>query len=260
MTSNAAGDLDELLELAQRLADKADEMAMARFRAHDLIVERKPDLSPVTEVDRNIETELRRLIAAERPGDGVVGEEFDDTPPDGHWRWVIDPIDGTKSFVRGNELWACLISLQYDHENVVAVASMPALGHRYHATRGGGAHLNGERLAVSTVDTMEAAMLAHTSLSGFTWCQLDEELISLARRCWDARGFGNSMSHLAVARGTADIAWTSRAQEWDFAALSLIVEEAGGRFTDPQGKPPLGGGGISSNGHLHDAVLEHVRG
>lgn len=258
--SATPADLDLGLELAQRLADLADELAMARFRAHDLLIERKPDLSPVTEADTRIEREMRRIIASERPQDLVIGEEYgsDAGDPGKGWCWIIDPIDGTKSFARGAESWATLIALEYGGETVVAVASMPAYRHRYYAVRGLGSHLNGEIIHVSGVDDLGAATLAHTSLSGFVWCGRDGDLRNLAGSMWDARGFGNSMGHLSVARGTADVGWTALAKLWDFAALSLIVREAGGEFTDGEGKPARGGAGISSNGLLHSAVLAAI--
>jgi histidinol-phosphatase len=157
--------------------------------------------------------------------------------------------------VRGNETWGTLIALQLDGRSVVAVASTPAFGHRYAAVRGGGATIDGRPLAVSRVSSIEQAMIAHTSVSGFARAGLSAQLIDIARRCWDARGLGNTHSHLAVARGTADIGWTSRASPWDYAALSLIVEEAGGRFLDRSGDGPLGGTGLSTNGLVHDDVV-----
>ena len=153
-------------------------------------------------------------------------------------------------------MWGTLIALQHDGASVVAVASTPAFGHRYAAVRGGGTTLDGRRVHVSAVDSIEQAMIAHTSVSGFARAGMEAELVRIAKRCWDARGLGNVLSHLAVARGTADIGWTSRACVWDYAALSLIVEEAGGRFLDRSGDGPLGGTGLSTNGILHDQVLD----
>jgi histidinol-phosphatase len=246
------------LALAHEMADMADRVSIASFRSRTLQVIAKADLSPVTEADRAIERAIWDRVSEVRPGHAVMGEEYGLQGSDGAtWRWVIDPIDGTRSFVRGNETWATLIALQRDGANVVAVASMPALGHRYHATRGGGAALNGRPIHVSRVAEVSEALITHTSIPGFVRTHQAERLLSLAGRCWDARGLGNSMSHLAVARGTADIGWTSRANVWDFAALSLIVTEAGGRFTDRSGDDPvLGGTGISTNGLLHERVLE----
>ena len=251
-----AADLRVELAFAERLADMADTVSMARFRALDLVVMAKADMSPVTEADQAIEERVREMVAAERPGHRVLGEEYGGDPNDTDgWRWVVDPIDGTRSYARGNETWATLIALQHDGESVVAVASLPAFRSRYTAVRGGGALLNGRATHVSRIASVGEAMLAHTSVSGFARVGMADELVTLARRCWDARGMGNSLSHLLVARGTADIGWTSRANVWDFAALQLIVTEAGGRFLDRSYDGPLGGTGLSSNGLLHDEVV-----
>jgi histidinol-phosphatase len=246
------------LALALELADVADGISMERFRAHDLKIDAKPDLSPVTEADRAIESYIRERVGAERPEHAIIGEEFGVVGDrDATWRWVIDPIDGTRSFVRGNETWATLIALQRDGETVVGVASAPAMRLRFHATLGGGAFLNGRQIHVSKISEISEALITHTAIRGFVITNQAEKLVALAGRCWDARGLGNSMSHLAVARGTADIGWTSRANLWDYAALKLVVTEAGGRFTDRSGDDPVRGGtGISSNGLLHDVVLE----
>jgi histidinol-phosphatase len=249
--------LDDELALANELADIADAVSMRYFRSLDLVVTTKPDLTPVTQADHEIERALRELVATRRPGHAIVGEEFGgDVSAVSGWRWVIDPIDGTKSFVRGNETWGTLIALQKDGESMVAVASTPAFGHRYAAIRGGGATVDGRPIHVSAVDSIQQSMIAHTSVSGFARAGMEAELVQIARRCWDARGMGNVLSHLAVARGTADIGWTARASVWDYAALSLIVEEAGGRFLDRSGDGPLGGTGLSTNGLLHERVLE----
>ena len=253
---STAIDLERELAFAVQLADMADAVSMARFRALDLVVQAKADLSPVTEADRLIEERVRDAVARERPGHRVLGEEYGGDPQDIEgWRWVVDPIDGTRSYARGNETWATLIALQLDGESVVAVASLPAFGSRYTAVRGSGATLNGRTTRVSRIGDVGEAMLAHTSVSGFARVGMADDLVTLARRCWDARGMGNSLSHLLVARGTADIGWTSRANVWDFAALQLIVTEAGGRFLDRSHDGPLGGTGLSSNGLLHDEVL-----
>ena len=246
------------LELALRLADMADATSMTGFRDRDLEVFTKPDMTPVTAADRAVEMAIRERLAEERPDHAVLGEEYGaaGTSP---WRWVLDPIDGTRSYMRGNETWATLIALQWEGDTVVAVASMPALRHRYAAMLGAGAQLNGRPIHVSRVAQLSEAMLTHTSIPGFVRVGRAQELVDLAGRCWDARGLGNSMSHLAVARGTADIGWTSRANVWDFAALSLIVREAGGRFTDRSpDDAKLGGTGLSSNGVLHDEVLKMI--
>jgi histidinol-phosphatase len=256
MDDPAADTLEVELAFAHELADLADAISMERFRALDLVVTAKPDLSPVTEADHAIERIIRASVAERRPAHRVLGEEFGGDPTAiAGWRWVVDPIDGTRSFVRGYETWATLIALQLDGRSMVAIASAPAFGHRYAAVRGGGATSDGRPIHVSRVTAVDQAMIAHTSVSGFARIGMSEELVALARRSWDARGMGNSLSHLSVARGSADIGWTSRANVWDYAALSLIVEEAGGRFLDRSGDGPLGGTGLSSNGLLHDEVL-----
>lgn len=256
MTGATAADLDAELALAGELADIADATSMRFFRSLDLVVTAKPDLTPVTQADHAIERAIRDLLQLRRPGHAIVGEEFGgDVDVVSGWRWVIDPIDGTKSFVRGNETWGTLIALQHDGATVVAVASTPAFGHRYAAVRGHGATVDGRRLQVSAVRSIAEALIAHTSVSGFARVGMADRLVEVARQCWDARGMGNALSHLAVARGTADIGWTSRANVWDYAALSLIVEEAGGRFLDRSADGPLGGTGLSTNGLLHEQVL-----
>ncbi len=257
----SAPDYADELALMVRLADAADAISMGRFRAEDLHIERKPDLSPVTEADRAIETMIRDVLARERPDDAIIGEEFGATgSPGARWRWVLDPIDGTKSYARGDRNWATLIAVQHEGTTVAATASMGAFGERAVATRGGGSWIGPTRLATSAVANIADATLAHTSVGGFTWSHNEDDLLRLARECWNSRGFGNSVSHLSVARGSADLAWTSWAYEWDFAALALIVEEAGGRFTDLDGNPATGGAGFSSNGLLHDAALGIIRG
>ncbi len=249
--------LEEELALAHELADAADAISMDRFRAHDLVVNAKPDMTPVTEADQGIESVIRDLLGRHRPDHAILGEEFGGDPAarDG-WRWVIDPIDGTKSFVRGMETWGTLIALQYDGISVVALASTPADGQRYAAVRGGGATVNDESISVSGVTTIADSMIAHSSVAGFQRVGMWRELLDMTQRCWEARGLGNTHSHLAVARGVADVGWTARANIWDYAALSLIVEEAGGRFLDRSGDGPLGGVGLSTNGLLHEEVLE----
>ena len=245
------------LRFAHELADMADVISLSRWRSLDLKVERKLDLTEVTEADRQIEERIRDRLSRDRPGERVVGEEYGgDLADTSGARWVVDPIDGTRSFIRGYETWASLIALQHDGITVCAVASVPALGQRYAAARGEGATAGGKPIRVSDIDRVEAAMLAHTSISGFVRVGMDARLRALAGRCWDSRGMGNSLSHLSVARGTADIGWSARANLWDFAALALIVEEAGGRFTDRSADSPVGGAGVSSNGRLHEVALE----
>jgi histidinol-phosphatase len=237
------------LALALRLADAADAISSGRFRAHDLRVETKPDLTPVTEADHAVEVEVRALLAAERPGDGVVGEELGAT--EGRRRWIVDPIDGTRNYSRGVPVWATLVALEDDGVLQVGVVSAPALGRRWWAERGGGAFADGEPVRVSGVERVEDAVLSFA---------LEQDLPALARRCWHPRGYGDFWAHMLVAEGAVDGAVDAVGVSlWDLAAVQVIVEEAGGRFSDFAGAARSDGGtAVSSNGLLHDELLRAV--
>lgn len=233
---------------------------MPRFRDRDLVVESKPDLTPVTEADRAAETVLRARIEAERPGDGIVGEEYGESEGTRDRRWILDPIDGTKSFVRGIPAWGTLIALESEGEVVVGVVSAPALRRRWWASRGRGAYADGEQIQVSRVAAVEDAMFCYTSMVAFDEHGLGDQFRALAARCWEARGFSDYWAHVLVAEGSADIAAEPVMNLWDNAPLKVIVEEAGGRFTDLDGNARIdGGSAVTTNGLLHDAVLEALR-
>ena len=239
------------LTLALELADVADEITVRRFRAVDLVVETKPDLTPVTEADRAVERALRDRLAAVRPGDAVVGEEYGTTGA-GDRRWIVDPIDGTKNFVRGVPVWATLIALQEDGVTTTGVVSAPALGRRWWARRGEGAYADGRRIAVSKVAGLGDAFLSYSSLRGWSGRDFD----ALVRNVWRTRAFGDFWSYVLVAEGAVDVAAEPEVSLWDLAALQVIVEEAGGRFTDLSGvATPEGGNALATNGLLHDAAL-----
>jgi histidinol-phosphatase len=247
------------LAFALELADLADAITLERFLADDLVVETKPDLSPVTEADRAVEQVLRKRIAEERPGHGVVGEEFGADQPTGA-RWILDPIDGTKNYLRGVPVFATLIALEHDGAGVVGVASAPALHRRWWAARGEGAFVNGRRIHVSRVAELSDAVLSYASLGSWEQHGLGDQFLNLARGCWRTRGFGDFWSHMLVAEGAADLAVEPEVELWDLAAPQVIVEEAGGRFTDLGGTPTAAGGSVvSSNGLLHDRVLATLR-
>ena len=230
-------------------------MTSARFRDRGLAVVTKPDLTPVTEVDRAVEAALRHRIAAARPGHGIVGEEFG-AHGSSPWRWILDPIDGTKNYVRGIPVWATCIALQCEDEVVAGVVSAPALGRRWWAARGEGASADGQPIRVSAVGDVADAQLSYDSVTGFEAHGLGEPFLDLARRCWRTRGLGDFWSHVLVAEGAVDIAAEPEVSVWDVAAIQVIVEEAGGRFTDLSGLPrPDGGSAVSTNGLLHDEVL-----
>jgi histidinol-phosphatase len=238
------------LEFAASLADTADKLALERFGASDLCVETKPDLSPVTEADRAIEQALRERIAAERPGDSVLGEE-QGASGEGGRRWILDPIDGTRNYSRGIPIFATQIALEIDGEVELGLVSAPALGHRWWAERGKGAFRDGEQIHVSEVEAIDDAVVS---------CELSEgteRLTPLVARAWHARSFGDFWQHMLVAEGCVDVAIDPVVKIWDCAPLKIIVEEASGRFTDVGGRAVIdGGSGVSTNGLLHAEILK----
>ena len=251
------------LALALDLADAADALTAARFLAADLVVEAKPDLTPVSDADRAVEREVRRLLAARRPADAVLGEELG-AAGDAARRWVIDPVDGTKNFVRGVPVWATLIALMDGDEVTVGVVSAPALGRRWWAARGRGAWASApgagpRRLRVSGVASLAAASVSYSSLSGWRDAGRLDALLGLGDEVWRTRAYGDFWSHMLVAEGAVDASFEPKVSLWDLAALSVVVEEAGGRFTDLAGlRGPAGGSAVASNGLLHDAVLARL--
>ena len=254
--------MNDDLALALQLADEADALTMARFRARDLVVDTKPDLTPVSEADRAVEEAMRRRLARARPGHGVVGEEEGGRrEADAGWRWVLDPIDGTKNYVRGVPVWATLIALQRDGESVVGVVSAPGLGRRWWAARGEGAFAAGAPARVSAVGSLADVHLSYPSAAEFDGLGLTGAVLDLERRCWRARGLGDFWAHALVAEGALDVAVEPEVALWDFAAVQLLVEEAGGRFTDVAGAAPVdGGSALSTNGLVHGDVVAALAG
>jgi len=257
----AASAWSEDLALARELADSADNITTDRFGARDLVVETKPDLTPVTDADRAVETALRRRLSADRPDDAVIGEEYGASGASGR-EWIVDPIDGTKNFVRGAPVWATLLALRVDGDVVVGVVSAPALGRRWWAARGGGAWTSYDgrerHVTASRVSTLDDAFLSYSSLSG--WGERQDALLALSSRVWRTRAFGDFWSHMLVAEGAVDISCEPEVSLWDLAALQPIVEEAGGRFSDLSGVGrPDGGSVVCTNGLLHDEVLAALR-
>ncbi|MGQ0623279.1 MAG: inositol monophosphatase family protein [Sporichthyaceae bacterium] len=252
------------LALALRLADAADEITVARFGALDLAVESKPDLTPVTDADREVERRLRELLAIERAGDAVHGEEFADTGA-GARRWVIDPIDGTKNFVRGVPVWASLIALMDGVDVIVSVITAPALGRRWWAGAGRGAWTSAfgapaTRCQVSGVTDLADASLSYASLSGWEDRGLLPSFLDLTRTVWRTRAYGDFWSYVLLAEGAVDIAAEPEVSLHDLAAPALIVTEAGGTFTDIAGRPgPGGGSALAGNLVLHTAALSYLR-
>jgi histidinol-phosphatase len=240
------------LTLALELADAADAISLAAFRSRGLVVETKPDLSPVTEADRAVEHLLRARIGEERRRDAFFGEETG-AHGDARRRWIVDPIDGTRNYARGVPVWATLIALEEDGVVTVGVVSAPALGRRWHAERGGGAWEGESRLHVSAIQRIEDAVLS---------LALEHPVQELAGRAWQARAYGDFWGHMLVAEGAADGAVDAIGLKvWDLAAVQVIVEEAGGRLTDIDGVARIdAGSAVTSNGLIHDALLAALRG
>lgn len=253
---------DDDLRLAHVIADQVDGHTMSRFKALDLRVEAKPDLSPVTDADRGAEEIVRAQLKRARPRDSVLGEEFGATGSSPR-RWVVDPIDGTKNFVRGVPVWATLLALYDENRAVLGVVSAPALGRRWWASLGSGAW-TGRSLATATPITVSAvpsladASLSYSSLTG--WEAREEGLgafLELADSCWRTRAYGDFWSYMMVAEGAVDIACEPELEFYDMAALVPIVTEAGGRFTSLDGRDgAFGGNAVATNGPLHDLVLD----
>lgn len=254
------GELDHDLELALDLADVADRITMARYRAGDLQVDTKPDLTPVSESDKAAELAVREHLSMHRPADAIIGEEFggieeQEALLEGR-AWIIDPIDGTKSYVRGMDTWTTLIALSDHREVQVGVVSMPALRKRWWATRGGGAFADGRPIIVSKVDSLDAAQLTWSGIEEWDAIGGTDRLLELARACWRTRGVGDAWQYMLVAEGAAEIAVDPEATLWDLAAVSIVIEEAGGTFTGLDGfAGPGRGSGLASNGLLHGTAL-----
>jgi histidinol-phosphatase len=256
--------LTDDLRLAHLLADDADSITMSRFKALDLRVSAKPDFSPVSDADTGVEEAIRRTLGRARPRDAVHGEELADTGW-GPRRWVVDPIDGTKNFVRGVPVWATLISLVVNDEVVVGVVSAPALGRRWWASLGGGAYagrslLNPSPCRVSEVAALEDASMSYSELRRWVESGQGQGFVDLLRSCWRTRAYGDFWSYMLLAEGAVDIACEPELELHDMAACSIVVTEAGGRFTDVDGRPgPHGAGAYVTNGLLHDVVLAHLQ-
>lgn len=252
------------LELALAIADAADAAASSRYLATDLVVETKPDRTPVTEADKHTEQVIRDLLAAQRPDDGVLGEEFGDGGG-GERRWIVDPIDATANYLRGVPVWCTLIALEVRGELVVGVASAPALGRRWWAARGAGAFTRDvdgsvRPLRVSAVASMPDASFSYSDPVGWSHRAAAEALPTLVEECWRVRAYGDFLSHVLVAEGAVDIAAEPALMPWDVAALVPIVTEAGGRITAFDGGPAVtGNSAVTTNGRLHEEVLGLLR-
>ncbi len=280
-TNKASIDLQDDLALAHALADMADAITLDRYQAQDLVVTNKPDNTPVTDADRAVETAIREALATHRETDGLVGEEFGSDKGSSGRYWVIDPIDGTKNFMRGVPTWATLIALvEFDaagnEEVVVGVASAPALARRWAAAKGHGATVRftatssdeitedfenvspEKKISVSKVSKIADASISYSDFVG--WGDRLEPFQKMLASAWRTRGIGDFWSHMLVAEGAVDVAVEPSLAVWDMAALDIIVREAGGAFTNTAGQAgPFGGSGVSTNGLLHNAVINGLR-
>jgi histidinol-phosphatase len=277
-------DLLDDLALAHALADLADAISLDRYQAQDLVITTKPDNTPVTDADRAVETAIREALATHRHTDGLVGEEFGSDKGTSGRYWVIDPIDGTKNFMRGVPTWATLIALVHidssgNEEVVVGIASAPALARRWSAAKDHGAFvrfnggnsdsaisdssddgfsdahsINEKKISVSKVASLSDASISYSDFVG--WGDRLEPFQKMLTNAWRTRGIGDFWSHMLVAEGAVDVAIEPSLALWDMAALDIIVREAGGTFTDTAGhNGPFGGSGVSTNGLLHNAVI-----
>jgi histidinol-phosphatase len=251
------------LTFALTLADKADAISLSRYQALDLEIITKPDNTPVTDADKSVEAAITSAIQLQYPSDGIVGEEFGTSGAKDRY-WVIDPIDGTKNFLRGVPTWATLIALVENERVVVSVVSSPALYRRWYATVGGGAFVveggsvkaspAPRKLSVSKVAAISDASIGYSDFQG--WGVRRQAFEKLLDSSWRTRGMGDFWSHMLVAEGAVDVAIEPSLALWDMAALDLIVREAGGRFSSLDGiDGPFGPNAISTNGALHAEIV-----
>lgn len=253
------------LELALAMADLADVITMKTFQSSSLRIETKPDLTPVTEADKAAEQRLREVLSKERPLDDILGEEFGATDTTSNRRWILDPIDGTKNYVRGVPVWSTLIALTIDGVPVLGVVSAPALSRRWWAAKNAGAWTRAlgaepKRIQVSGIDDLRDASFSYSDAIG--WPEHGEQtaLHTLNSSTWRQRAYGDFWSHMLVAEGAVDISAEPELGAWDMAALIPIIEEAGGRASAFDGTPALQGGSlVATNGLLHDQVLSCLR-
>ncbi len=259
-TANGSAQILDDLALAHSLADLADAITLDRYQAQDLVITNKPDNTPVTDADRAVETAIREALATHRQSDGLVGEEFGSDKGSSGRYWVIDPIDGTKNFMRGVPTWATLIALvevdaSGQEEVIVGIASAPALARRWGAAKGHGATVNEKKISVSKVASLTDASISYSDFVG--WGDRLEPFQKMLASAWRTRGIGDFWSHMLVAEGAVDVAIEPSLALWDMAALDIIVREAGGSFSNTAGQNgPFGGSGVSTNGVLHNQVIK----
>jgi histidinol-phosphatase len=248
------------LALAHRLADLADAITMDRFQSADLTVTTKPDMSPVSDADQAVERMIRAEVEKQNPQDAVLGEEYG-TSGNSQRLWVIDPIDGTKNYVRGVPVWATLISLIEDGESVLGFVSAPALARRWWATKNNGAWVqfqnqSAKQIKVSKVSALKDAFFGYSSKDEWIEIGKENQFSQLVDSVWRTRAFGDFWTHLMVAEGVIDCSADPILNLWDLASLVVIVKEAGGEITSLDGSNPLQASNlVTTNGQLHQSVL-----
>jgi histidinol-phosphatase len=246
-------------ETAIDAVKKAGDLAMSYFD-RNVEIQWKADESPVTVADQNAEKLIRETLLGHFPQDGFLGEEWGNAAGASGYRWIIDPIDGTRSFVRGIPLWGTLVGLEYKGELIAGVARMPALNQTYHALRGGGAFRDSRRIHVSKIDDFAKAHLYYSSLKYFDRTDTDAAFHGLYAECERQRGFGDCYGFLLVAEGAGEMMIDHGVHAWDVAALIPIVEEAGGKMTDWKGKVDIEApDSLASNGILHERILARLQ-
>jgi histidinol-phosphatase len=250
-------------EVAVEAARQAGRLALGFFPdgSHaPFTLEWKSDNSPVTNADRQAETHLRSTLLGAFPADGFLGEEFGEQPGSSGYRWIIDPIDGTRSFVRGVPIWGTLVGLEYRGEQIAGVVAVPSLGQTFRALRGDGAFRDDQPIRVSMVGTLAEAHLFYSSVSWFVRAGRHDAFLQLAARTERQRGFGDFYGFVLVAQGSGEAMIDTGTHPWDVAGIKVIIEEARGRFTDWDGTATINRPDVvASNGRLHDIILQELR-
>jgi histidinol-phosphatase len=247
-------------ERAIDLTRGASQVAM-RYYDGSFSVEYKGDASPVTVADRETEQALRAALQEAFPGDGFLGEEYGDTPGTTGYRWILDPIDGTRSFVRGIPLWATLVGLEYKGELIAGVVDCPPLGHTYHALRGNGAYRNERRIRVSDETELSKSLVYYSSVSWFLKAGKEQNFLNLVRATDRQRGYGDWYGFMLVAQGSGEIMVEHGVHAWDVGAIIPIVEEAGGKFSDWDDRLDIHRPDtLATNGKLHEKALAILNG
>ncbi|MBP9114932.1 MAG: histidinol-phosphatase [Acidimicrobiia bacterium] len=246
-------------DFISQLCDEIDKFTLKRFKDRDFSVMTKDDMSPVTEVDRETEIKIRDAILDIFPDDKIEGEEFGKEIHSQSRTWIIDPIDGTKNFLRGVPVWGTLIAFCVDDIPMAGTASAPSLHRRWMGLKNGGAFVNGESISVSKTSKLEDVQASYGDVTGFEKAGYPESLNNLNKFIWRARGMGDFWSHMLVAEGAIDLGLDTHVQPYDVAPLKLIVEEAGGRTTSFDGKdsfrePTF----VSTNGLIHDEIIKII--